>query len=414
MRMLKHFALAMLLAGSLIEVHVVQASPGFARQTGMACNTCHFQHFPALNAFGRAYKQEAYTLKGKQETIEGENLSIPVNLNIGLVTKMRYLRTNGADPTSATNTGDIQFPDEAALLIGGRAGENVGFLVEASLIDSVTSYNSFRIHYNNKASGVNLGVVPFLTDAGGAPYGMELLNTGAQRFIRIAENRTATAAQQFIRGASGDDRPGASAATGFAFVASAPQWFANFTLWHPTFDTSIAHGQFANYFRAAYMPTIGSWDTAIGVQHFSGSSVAGTGIAVEVDTKASFVDAQAQGAIGRIPAGLYLTWGQADGSPAVGTANFFNAQLNDQKAWSVVGEVGVIPNRATVFVGYLNGDNGGTSANEDKRATLGLTWMLAQNMELQIWNTWASGNRYSGAGPATGDNETGFMLFAGF
>jgi hypothetical protein len=25
------------------------AVPAFARQTGMACNACHFQHFPALN-----------------------------------------------------------------------------------------------------------------------------------------------------------------------------------------------------------------------------------------------------------------------------------------------------------------------------------------------------------------------------
>ena len=413
MRTLKYFAFPMLLVGSLLAAHVAQASPGFARQTGLACNTCHFQHFPALNSFGRAFKQEAYTLKGKQEPIEGENLSIAGNLNIGLVTKLRYIRTNGTDPARATNTGEIQFPDEAALLIGGRAGENVGFLVEASLIDSVTSYNSFRIHYNNKATGVNLGVVPFLTDAGGAPYGMEILNTGAQRFIRIAENRTATAAQQFIQGATGE-RPGGSAATGFAFVASAPQWFANFTLWHPNFGTNIAHGQFANYFRAAYMPTIGSWDTAIGMQHFSGSSVTGAPIAVEVDTKASFVDAQAQGAIGSVPVGLYLTWGKADGSPAVGTANYFNAQLNDQKAWSFVGEVGVIPNRSTVYVGYLNGDNGRPSANEDRRATLGLTWMLAQNLELQMWNTWARGNRYSGAGQPTGDNETGFMLFAGF
>jgi len=413
MKTFRHFALAMVVAGSLIEVPVAEASPGFARQTGLACNTCHFQHFPALNAFGRAFKQEAYTLKGRQEMVEGENLSIPVSLNIGLITKMRYIRTNGTDPTRATNTGDIQFPDEAALLIGGRAGENVGFLVEASLIDSVTSYNSFRVHYNNKATGVNLGVIPFLTDAGGAPYGMELLSTGAQRFIRIAENRTATSAQQFIQGGTGG-RPGGSEATGLAFVASAPQWFANFTLWHPNFGTEIAHGQFANYFRAAYMPMIGGWDTAIGVQYFSGSSVSGTGIAVEVDTKASFVDAQAQGVIGRIPVGFYLTWGKADGSPAIGTANYFNAQPNDQKAWSIVGEVGVIPNRSTVYLGYLNGDNGMTSANEDRRVTLGLTWMLMQNLELQFWNTWARGNRYSGAGQPTGDNETGFMLFAGF
>ena len=88
MKTFRHFALAMVVAGSLIEVPVAEASPGFARQTGLACNTCHFQHFPALNAFGRAFKQEAYTLKGRQEMVEGENLSIPVSFYDLLFTKL--------------------------------------------------------------------------------------------------------------------------------------------------------------------------------------------------------------------------------------------------------------------------------------------------------------------------------------
>lgn len=409
---------AVLLTWSFVWMQAAQANPGFARQTGMTCNACHFQHYPALNAFGRAFKQEAYTFKGKQETIEDANLSLPVDLNIGLVTKLRYVKTDGEPKTSATNTGDIQFPDEAALLIGGRAGENVGFLVEASLIDTVSNYNSFRIHFNKKAEGVNYGIVPFLTDGGGVPYGMELLNTGAQRFIRIAENRTATAAQQFIQGGTGE-RPGGSKATGFAFVASTPQWSANFTLWHPTFGTSIAHEQFANYFRGAYMPNIGGWDTAFGIQLFGGTSeIMNTTTAVvdKTDTKASFVDAQAQGTLGGKPVGFYFTYGTADATSAGGTTNLFNSNAKDQKAWSLLGEVGVIPNRVTVYLGYLDGDNGDTTRNKDKRITFGLTSMLAQNVELQFWNTWASGNRYdSGTGaPATGDKEMGLMLFAGF
>ncbi|MBI5232947.1 MAG: hypothetical protein HY880_01185, partial [Deltaproteobacteria bacterium] len=32
------------------------AVPAFARQTGFSCLTCHFQHFPGLNAFGRTFK----------------------------------------------------------------------------------------------------------------------------------------------------------------------------------------------------------------------------------------------------------------------------------------------------------------------------------------------------------------------
>lgn len=63
-----------------------EAIPAFARQTNMACATCHFQHFPALNAFGRSFKQGAYTMVGGQSMIQSDNLSLPVALNVSLIT----------------------------------------------------------------------------------------------------------------------------------------------------------------------------------------------------------------------------------------------------------------------------------------------------------------------------------------
>ncbi len=53
------------------------ALPVFARQTGMACSACHFQHFPLLNGFGRAFKAAGFTMVGAQGKIEGDRLSIP-------------------------------------------------------------------------------------------------------------------------------------------------------------------------------------------------------------------------------------------------------------------------------------------------------------------------------------------------
>ena len=84
-----------LLAAFLAAPQEAGAVPAFARQTGMACNACHFQHYPAINAFGRAFKQGGFTLKGAQSMVEGEALSIPVALNASLVTKIRYQKTNG-------------------------------------------------------------------------------------------------------------------------------------------------------------------------------------------------------------------------------------------------------------------------------------------------------------------------------
>ncbi len=113
-----------------------EAIPAFASQTNMTCATCHFQHFPTLNAFGRSFKQGAYTMVGGQSLIQSDNLSLPVALNASLVTKLRYQKTNGTDKAIATNTGDLQLPDEAALIIGGRGSEDVGLLLEASLKES--------------------------------------------------------------------------------------------------------------------------------------------------------------------------------------------------------------------------------------------------------------------------------------
>src|SRR3989338_3597861 len=127
---------------SLWIVPTADAVPAFARQVGVACSTCHFQHFPALNAFGRAFKAGGYTQVGGQSLIEGEDLSIPATLNASLVTKVRYQMTNGKDDTATAgvneskigkNKGELQFPDEAAVFLAGRAGEHIGFVLEAQL-----------------------------------------------------------------------------------------------------------------------------------------------------------------------------------------------------------------------------------------------------------------------------------------
>ena len=96
------------------------ALPVFARQTGMACNACHFQHFPLLNAFGRSFKASGFTLMGAQGKVDGEGLSIPNTLNMAVLTTAGYTKTNGTNPTTlapavaagvkTTNDGSIYVP----------------------------------------------------------------------------------------------------------------------------------------------------------------------------------------------------------------------------------------------------------------------------------------------------------------
>jgi hypothetical protein len=416
-----------------------QAVPAFARQTGMACAACHFQSYPAINAFGRAFKSAGYTLIGAQEKIEGDDLSLPVVLNASLVTKFRYQKTNGDDKRVATNTGELQFPDEAALLIGGRAGEHVGFVLElatfgeadtgsgdvAGTADLVTGevtgdadtgsgefslFGSFKMPITYKVGGADLSFIPFTTDAGGAGYGFELLNTGAQRFQRVGEDRSALMAQQYLG-------LGAGEAEGFAFVAANEMGFVNVSLWAPIHGSFAVEG-LAPYVRAALTPSIGSWDTGFGFQYFSGeaeeddgSSV--TGNLVEYATEGWAIDGQMQGEVGKMPLGVYAAYGETPADPD----SIFNSSVFDRTAWSIHGQLGVLPGKATLILGYRSADRGTANWEEDNALTLGGTYQLAQNVQVQLNHVERSGNRFDADNPSpptTGDRQTTLMLFSAF
>ena len=70
-------AVAGVAAVSAAMITDAQAVPSFARQTGMACVSCHSGNYPALNAFGRAFLTSGYTMRGAAPLVEGEDLSIP-------------------------------------------------------------------------------------------------------------------------------------------------------------------------------------------------------------------------------------------------------------------------------------------------------------------------------------------------
>ncbi len=78
------------------------ALPVFARQTGMACNACHFMNFPMLNSFGRAFKASGFTLMGAQGRVEGEKVSIPDTVNMSLLTTLGYTSVNTNNAPSCT------------------------------------------------------------------------------------------------------------------------------------------------------------------------------------------------------------------------------------------------------------------------------------------------------------------------
>lgn len=392
-----------------------QAAPTFARQTGMACSTCHFQHFPTLNPFGRAFKSGGYTMTGGQSMVEGEMLSLPSTLNAALITKVRYQKRNGDSATGsagALNKGELQFPDEGAILIGGHAGEHIGFLLETQITDNTApAFASFKMPFVY-GENFKLSVIPFTTDSAGAPYGFELLNTGAVRMIRPMEHRTETSAQQYI----GTD----GAATGGAFVVAHSMFFANYTAWSPVHGTN-ATGPNLNYVRLATTPTLAGWDLGAGLQWWSGTAtqsetIVGAG-PTRTRAKAIAFDAQAQGSAGPLPVGVYVTYAKADKSKSGKVANMYNASVNKAKsAWTVSAEAGVVPDKLTVQAAFRSGKNGdpaGTGKDKDNATTIGANYNLAQNVALQLNHSWYTGGGTEG-NMQDGNMLTTLMLFAAF
>ena len=405
----------LILLGSMALLAPQEASavPAFARQAEMPCTACHFQHFPALNSFGREFRAGGYTLTGGQELISDDGLSLPSVLNASVVAKLRYNKTNG-NTKEDTDHGAIQWPDEAALLIGGRLAENAGFLMELGLagVDTGNSFFSTKLHFNvAELDSTRLSVIPFSTDGLGAGYGFELLNTGAQRSQRPIESRKGFSAAQALGLGSGE-------ATGIALVASSSDYFINYSPWVPGWsdeNTTVKVSGLAHYLRAAYTPAIGDWDTGFGVQYWSGDATAalndGSGDTVDIKTDGWIVDFQAQGDVGLMPLGLYASYGSCQGDAGHFAGSCQNA--DDATAYGLLAQLGVMPDKANVYVAYRSMDVGTTADADFNAVTLGANYLYASNVRFELFFEKESG---SGVDARTTDRDRKiiFQMFAGF
>ena len=435
---------ALSLAGVLAAVAFApeaSAVPAFARQTGMACNACHFQTYPALNSFGRAFKTSGFTLMGAQTKVEGEHgLSIPSTLNAAVYTQLRYIKTNGGSfvggvpvtQTNKSNNGRWDFPDEMALFLGGRVSENIGFMAEIGLVGPVTT-NNFKMPFMFDVGSVKLGAVPFMSSGIGANYGYDVFATGSTGAGRVTENGIGYSAALYM-GASNQAGSATSDATGLALVVANDDFHVNVSPYAganpmttataalvgpgggaytiPGGNTATKLG--ATYVRAAWTPNFNGWDIGVGVQNWSGKPIKGyvpdaSGIA-DVESKLTVVDAQAQGEVAGMPLGIYASYGTAPKSTAAtltGTgANLFNlcgstagAVCENRTAFGILGDLWVIPGTLGVQLGFMRGKTGMANATtgaleSDNSYTIGARYKLRQNVKMGLAYSKFSGSAY--------------------
>ncbi len=77
-------------------------------------------------------------------------------------------------------------------------------------------------------------------------------------------------------------------------------------------------------------------------------------------------------------------------------------------------ELGVLPGKATVALGYRGGDNGAATGSSSNAAVIGATYSLAQNIVFQLNHTLYSGDAYDPKPATGGDQLTTLMMFAAF
>jgi len=406
-------------AAATVFAPEASAVPAFARQTGMACAACHFQSYPALTGFGKAFKTGGFTMIGSQGKIEGEHgLSIPAELNMAVYMQARYKKTSGTDTASAnnanlsTNSGRIDLPDEFSLFFGGRVAENMGSLTELSLTAGTgagaTGVAGFKLPIVTEVGDSKLLVVPFTVGGLGPQYGFDLFATGSTNNGRVIENGVGYSSAMYA--GTGTN------ASGAAVVFANEDFHVNFTPWAQGANVTNAGGTATTlggrYIRAAYTPTIAGLETGFGVMSYSGNSFDGvknTDPSTKTDAL-TIVDAQAQGEIAGMPMGIYASWGSA--AATSGTAvNTYNSGTETKSSLGVLADIGVIANTLNVQVGMMMGKTGHKNqdtneAETDNSVTVGVRYKLHQNAKVAVAYTSFSGSAYDigGSGGALEGN----------
>ena len=422
-----------------------QAIPAFALQTGMPCNACHYQHFPVLNSFGRAFKEGGFTMIGSQGKVEGDlGLSIPVVLNGSIVVHSTYQKTNGPDGgTTATgkgtNNGQLNILSGSGIFFGGRVSENIGFESEVTIYPAPdTGVLNYKMPIIYDADSAKIGVVPFSTKVYGPSFGLEVMNTSAVHLFN-QDDMPAISAQQYINTGT--------VAQGVSLVASNNMGSVSFAKWMPD-QLSSSGSPSSNYFRIAATPgnLIPGFDFGVGAQFWSGTSastntteaggflsnpVGGTSpVAGVYETKASAVDAQLMGEVGGMPLTVVVSYATAPSSGAptgvIGgfQGNLYNPGTETRKSFNMGAELGVIPQKMSLQAGLRRASSGfalGTISNASDNALLfGATYALSLNIRMDLTYSKYSGDMYSAASATaqgagyTGDRMTQLVLVGAF
>ena len=126
------------------DAFLVRIVPGYARQTGLPCSACHYQ-FPQLNAFGRLFKLNGYTLTGLKPIDDKDKKGrtilelLPFN---PISVMMQASLTHLATAVPGTQNTTVSMPQQLSVFWAGAISGKLGTF---SQVTYTTSGGTFVI-----------------------------------------------------------------------------------------------------------------------------------------------------------------------------------------------------------------------------------------------------------------------------
>lgn len=363
-----------------------EAVPAFARQTGSACLNCHFQTVPRLTAFGRNFKMGGFRDMGEQALIEDDHLSLPVQFNASYLLKIRASTGTwtedgvvvskggvvGSSPTGAAIR--LQFPDEAALLFGGRVGEHTGLFTEWDVI-SGEMLGTKMVYVFDLDAGI-VGLALGTTDALGAPSIFNDPSNAIVRNTRGVQTRARVLRQTVMH----------SGQTGYGIYAHLDDSF------YVAIGALTPAGGFAAgnagidapdspYVRAAYTGEVGGFDIVAGGYYAKSNTLEYKTLNIANDVRTEYgLDIQLQGDIGDISVGFY--------APIILSSKRTDSATNiETKDTGYMPYVNVSFGRAGIRLGYDSWTRtvtGTAVAQKRTNVIVGAWYDVAQNLVIDL------------------------------
>jgi len=340
-----------------------EAIPAFARQTGAACLSCHFQSFPTLAAFGRAFKEGAFTDVGEEALVEDDSLSIPSTLNITLMVRPQFatVKTTGT-PTAKSITATA----DQVMMVAGRIGTNTGAFVELGF-NAQGGFNNVQLLHSIDA-GDGKVILSFYNTGFGEDAGLQLMSVWGQHSGMLGGGGLS------INAAMGMPNQTVGVSASYATDTFAV------TLGGINNDVTVGtNWKLAPMVRAQGFFDMGGAELGLGAIVVSGTTSPTVGTVKSV-AKRFGIDAQVQGEMGDTQYGIYADYASAKASSAT-ERNVYAPTIGAKRTgYSIRATVKPVHNM--VFMAGIGEDKVG--AAKTKLFSIGAEYELYQNALINL------------------------------